>query len=773
MQVTIYKNIRETSAGFVRDVDYVFSRIKNGKSKDLVEKIRKEKEAKNIADLKKMLPSICFSGTFKARNDLGLIRHSGLICLDFDKYNSDEELRKEREKLEKNKYVYACFLSPSGNGLKVLVKVPPDKEKHKDYFEALGDYFNSPNFDRQCSNISRVCFESYDPFIYKNNDSFIFDKINIKNKEIGVLLPSIPLENEGEIIKKLLKWFSENYSMANGQRNVNLFKLASAFNDFGVDKFEAERVAMQFVCHDFGEREILDVIKSAYRNTANFRTKFFEDSYKKKKIEESIKSGQNIKEISKNLKLPHTGDFFAKIKENISAVNFWEINEKGKVAVHPHKYKLFLQENGYFKFYPEEGESFIFVKVCENLVEDCGAVQIKDFVLAYLFDKLDEIGVLPYDYMANSTKFFKEDYLSFLDTIEIKLKQDTKDICYLYFLNCSVEISKKEIKKIDYLDLDGFVWKNQVIQRIFDFCDPTGCDFEIFLKKISGANEDRFNSFGALAGYLLHSFKNSSENRAIILNDEVISENPNGGSGKGIFCSAIGKMKKMVSIDGKHFSFDKSFPYQLVQADTQVLLFDDVKKNFNFENLFSVITEGITIEKKNKDAIKIPVQRSPKILITTNYTIGGVGGSHERRKHEYEFSSYFSAEYTPLDEFKRMLFDDWDAQEWMKFDNFMIICVQVFLLGGLLRNNFKNLQKRKFIKETSFEFVEWACEDSKIPLETRVYKGKSYEDFVLDNPDFKHLSRKKYNQWIQSYADFLGKNYESSQDSFGRFFEIK
>jgi hypothetical protein len=126
----------------------------------------------------------------------------------------------------------------------------------------------------------------------------------------------------------------------------------------------------------------------------------------------------------------------------------------------------------------------------------------------------------------------------------------------------------------------------------------------------------------------------------VILNDEKISDNPEGGTGKGIFMNALGKMKKLVVIDGKAFDFSKSFPYQLVSADTQVLCFDDVIKRFNFERLFSVITEGLTLEKKNKDAIKIPFSKSPKIAITTNYAIKGTGNSFARRKWELEFHQY-------------------------------------------------------------------------------------------------------------------------------------
>ena len=50
-----------------------------------------------------------------------------------------------------------------------------------------------------------------------------------------------------------------------------------------------------------------------------------------------------------------------------------------------------------------------------------------------------------------------------------------------------------------------------------------------------------------------------------------------------------------------------------------------MRKNFDFERLFSVITEGLTLEKKNKDAIKIPFNKSPKVSITTNYALKGDG----------------------------------------------------------------------------------------------------------------------------------------------------
>ena len=143
MQITIFKNIKETSTPFIRDIDFIFQRIKDGKSKDLINKIRKSKSKEEQNKLKGELPSICFSGIFKNRSKQGIISHTGLICLDFDKYDSIELLNIDKDKLIKDKYTFALFISPSGNGLKVLVKIPNEVDNHKLYFDALEKHYNN------------------------------------------------------------------------------------------------------------------------------------------------------------------------------------------------------------------------------------------------------------------------------------------------------------------------------------------------------------------------------------------------------------------------------------------------------------------------------------------------------------------------------------------------------------------------------------------------------------------------------------------------------
>jgi hypothetical protein len=771
MEGTIFKNIKSTSAGYVRSIDIILDRIKTGASKDLVLKIRNgEKENKML------LPAICFSGKFKNRSKSGIINHSGIICLDFDKLPDNEALTILKETIEADKYTFASFISPSGNGLKVLVKIPATIDEHKQHFDALSKYYDSEYFDISTSDVSRVCFESYDPNIFINHDGLLFEtKEQPTYEHVGTDMPNIAETKSYVIIQNLLKWWESKFPMIKGQRNENLIKLALAFNDFGVSKEEARSVFLGYETTDFSESRLMTTLNSGYKKTENFGSKFFEDYTTKNKIEKDLKAGKGLSEIKRKYKgVGNIEAAISDIADTVTTDEFWKFDKSGKCHLIHHKFKSYLESNQIFKYYHNDS-GFFFVKIFENQVSIITAEQIKDFVLSDVYGR-EGIGMMPYEMMAGSTKYFKEDYLTFLDSIELTLKQDTKDACYLYYKNCALEITKDAIKEITYVDLEGYVWQNHIIDR--DYLQNGNCEgmYHKFINLIAGEDINRFASIKSTIGYLLHSFKTSANNKAIILNDEVISENPNGGSGKGIFVNGLGKMKRTSIIDGKQFDFDKTFPYQTVNLDSQLLVFDDVKKNFYFERLFSVITEGITIEKKNKDAIKVGVENSPKVLITTNYTIGGVGGSFERRKFELEFSSYFGSNHSPLDEFGCMLFDDWDSKEWIKFDCFMIECLKLYLKKGLILSDYQNLKTRKFIKETSHEFYEWSKDDNNIIRGVRNYNKDLHKSFTEEYPDFMRygggLSFKKFSLWIETFAQFNDLEYSKDRDQQGRYIEI-
>jgi hypothetical protein len=791
--VTIFQNIRDTDTPFFRDVHLILERIKDGAgaTKGLVQKIRLEKRKPERNELKKQLPAICFSGTFNKRSDASILNHSGLICLDFDGYEKQKELLQDKETISKNKYTFSVFISPSGNGLKVLVKIPADTENHTNYFNSLEKHFNSPYFDKTSKNISRVCYESYDPLIYVNENSSIWDIIEEPEyTEISKARDqaTIPITDENKIVEILVKWWHKKYPMQEGQRNHNAFILAMAFNDFGINKSLASYVLNQYATQDFTIREIATTIDSAYTHTGNFGTKYYEDEERINSIKAKLRRGVSKKEIriqlqDSNLDNEVIESVLNKVEEENSKMTFWTKNDKGVIKIEHILFKQFLEDSGFYKFCPEGSRNYVFVKVTNNLIDHTSEKEIKDFVLAHLLE-LDDYSV--YNYFADNTRFFRDDFLSMLSTIEIYFIGDSKDSAYLYYKNCAVKITKDTILKIDYVDLGGYVWKDHVIDRNFNICEVTGdCDFKKFISNINGGDENRIRTMESTLGFLQHGFKNLSFCPAVILNDEVISDNPEGGTGKGLVMNALSNMKKLVVIDGKSFNFEKSFPYQLVSADTQILCFDDVKKHFDFERLFSVITEGLTLEKKNKDAIKIPFAKSPKVALTTNYAIKGAGNSFARRKWELELHQYYTMSFTPRDEFGKMMFGDWNDDEWCEFDNYMIGCLRFYLTNGLVKSKFVNLKIRQLSAETCHEFIEWVgLVDSNdrsnvLPVNVRLYKNELYSNFVDEYPDYgtrgrMTISRTKFYKWLVAYAIYKeGVMPEEDRDHIGRWIIIK
>jgi len=770
MEITIFKDIKDTSQPFYRDVSIIIERIQEGASQEIVRAIRLEKDKEKRNLLKQSLPAICFSGKFTKRNDASLVEHSGIICLDFDGYESDKLLLEEKERITKDRYTYSVFISPSGLGLKVLVKIPAEPDNHKNFFNSLEKHYDSPYFDKTCKNVSRVCYESYDPLVFLNEQSSVFNQITeqeyqevVKHKGVQ----TIPITDENKIVEILFKWWERKYGLKNGERNNNVYILASAFNDFGVNKTLAEYIMNDFATNDFPLLEVKRTINSAYAQSQNFGTKYYEDEDKVNKVKQQLRRGITKTKIKQELEENTDVDdsvvvsVIERLEEEQSQQKFWSKSEKGVINIVHISFKKFLEENGFYKFNPEGSKNYVFVKVTNNLIDHTSEKEIKDFVLTYLLD-VEDISV--YNYFAEKVKYFREEFLTLLSSINVYFIADNKDTAYLYYNNCAVKVTKEDVTPIDYLDLGGYVWKDHVIDRVFDICEITDCNYKTFVGNIAGGTEKRIRSMESTIGFLLHGWKNLSYCPATILNDELISDNPEGGTGKGLFMTGLGQMKKLVVIDGKSFNFERSFAYQLVSADTQILCFDDVKKHFDFERLFSVVTEGLTLEKKNKDAIKIPFHKSPKIAITTNYAIKGSGSSFERRKWELELTQYYTKEFTPLVEFGKLMFGEWGDHDWCQFDNYMIGCLQLYLDKGLLKSDFVNLKTRKFSAETCHEFAEWCGaiggqKTDKLVRNKKIYKNDLYLDFIDENPDFAPkskmtVSRNRFNKWLQSYSDF-------------------
>ncbi|MFD2741941.1 MULTISPECIES: BT4734/BF3469 family protein [Sphingobacterium] len=132
--------------------------------------------------LKNTLPYFTFSGTFTKRIADALKSHSGLIVLDFDDIEPKklEQLKKDFSSID---FVALVFISPSGAGLKVVVKIDGEKRfptvaaYQQQAFRSLAQFFDD-NFqlaiDESGKDVPRVCFTSWDSNLYFNATSKVY-----------------------------------------------------------------------------------------------------------------------------------------------------------------------------------------------------------------------------------------------------------------------------------------------------------------------------------------------------------------------------------------------------------------------------------------------------------------------------------------------------------------------------------------------------------------------------------------------------------------------
>jgi len=288
--ITAFKNIFAKEPHYI-ELSKALERIKTGVSKDKVFEIRQTQDKEKANDLKKNLPSICFSGTFSERKDECLIKHSGYLILDFDNL---ENAKLSKEQLFKKDYVKASWISPSGKGVKVLVKIA-DGNKHKEHFQALQDEFN--NIDKSGINVSRVCYESYDPEILIRENETSYKKI----KTIQIEKGSESVDKD-ETFERILVWLNNSGSaFVKGERNLYIYKLASACCRFGINEYNCISLIQNRVVYgssDFSKKEMEIAVKSAYKSNQFGSAEFKNEVLVDKGTTSEVKIDESIYDIS-------------------------------------------------------------------------------------------------------------------------------------------------------------------------------------------------------------------------------------------------------------------------------------------------------------------------------------------------------------------------------------------------------------------------------------------------------------------------------------------
>lgn len=397
---------------------------------------------------------------------------------------------------------------------------------------------------------------------------------------------------------------------------------------------------------------------------------------------------------------------------------FWQVDKQGRPDIMHSKLIQFLTVTGGFHLYFYDKGSTIFktIRINDGLIEEASTEQMKKFVLGYINTLPDAFdgGITPEQLMEavsrGASTYFADPKLEFMQHATLNLLRDTADKAYFPFRNGIVIVDKKGASMVNYSDVKGHIWKNQVIDFPIQLLgeDEVHCEYLTFLQRISGDNDERLVSCMTHIGYLLHRYKDPARPWSVILAEETDNEDKGGGTGKGIFVKALSQLLKVVKLDGKTFSVDKNFALQRVSLDSQLIAVEDCDRKMDFEKFNSQLTEGSTVEKKNKDELFIEYKDSPKWIFTTNYVMNIKGNHGKRRSKTFEVSPYFGPERTPYDEFGHLLFDDWDADEWNRFYNFMFGCLSLYLEQGLITvTNSEKIKKKQICLQFGEDFFEW------------------------------------------------------------------
>jgi len=237
----------------------------------------KEKSRKKVF----YFPAVTFGGTFHGTGCAEEInKMSGLIVLDFDHL---QNLTEAYNILKSDTYTFLLFVSPSGDGLKVVVKhslADPQNWQYL-YFE-LESYYKHVHHletDKSGKDISRMCFLPHMDNIYQNDHctlwqySGVFEKQSVakgmiklggcsepdQHNESGLYeecfyISTYLLENKINIAENYEDWISYGYSLCVlGEKGREIFHKISSIShkydhvdcdkqyDYMLNHFEKDR----------------------------------------------------------------------------------------------------------------------------------------------------------------------------------------------------------------------------------------------------------------------------------------------------------------------------------------------------------------------------------------------------------------------------------------------------------------------------------------------------------------------------------------------------
>ncbi|PXY01642.1 hypothetical protein DF185_09235 [Marinifilum breve] len=164
------QNIKSNQFISIRDVYKLIKKPNYEEITSMLRKIKDPAEARNFKA--SQFDYVCFSGVFEKRSSESIIEYSGLLVIDLDHLN-DVKAIKDLLCQDANIETVLLFTSPSGDGLKWVVRIDLEKATHNEYFIGIRNYLKSTygiEIDGSGKDIARACFLPHDDDVFFNSD---------------------------------------------------------------------------------------------------------------------------------------------------------------------------------------------------------------------------------------------------------------------------------------------------------------------------------------------------------------------------------------------------------------------------------------------------------------------------------------------------------------------------------------------------------------------------------------------------------------------------
>ena len=290
MKVTVYSNFHTP----VEDREFLalIEEVKGTKYESQIKAIRYAFHQGNDSlgeTLKKDLLAFTPSGVFVGGRTLDCLKqYTGIAHVDIDDLRP-EEVAEIAKLVNDCQYTHASFVSPSGLGLKIFVKVSTGEDEHKLMIQQLMEYYEELTgvpCDPKCKDITRLCFVSWDENTYVNDQSELFTAI-AEQSEIEEPINSITPRT----IEYCVQFSKKLSTYAEGNRNAHVYLIARNANRFGIPQEEILSYCLE--TFDLSQNEITASVNSAYKhNSAEFAK--FANVAKHATSDESSEDGHDL-----------------------------------------------------------------------------------------------------------------------------------------------------------------------------------------------------------------------------------------------------------------------------------------------------------------------------------------------------------------------------------------------------------------------------------------------------------------------------------------------